>query len=85
MKASGVGSGSNPGILFIAVVCLVTVQSWINRRKETNMNAKTCGRKAGMKSVIHQVTLALVETSWAIATNVVAGVVTLPTHQGAPA
>ena len=49
------------------------------------MNAKTCGRKAGMKSVIHQVTLALVETSWAIATNVVAGVVTLPTHQGAPA
>ncbi len=84
-SASGLGVGANPTTWLVAVAFLVILRLLIDYGKETNMKATNIRRKARVKSRVLRSVIAFSETLWAIATNVVAGFVTLPNHQkGAP-
>jgi hypothetical protein len=83
--ASGLGVGANPTTWVVAVAFLAIVRFLIDCGKETNMKATNICRKAHVKSRVLRSVVAFSETLWAIATNVVAGFVTLSNHQkGAP-
>lgn len=68
------GVGANPTAWFVAVVFLIVVRFLIDNGKETPMNKTTCVNPG----LTHA--FALAETTWAIATNVVAGFVILSIH-----
>jgi hypothetical protein len=74
------GVGANPTAWFAAVAFLIVIRFVIDFGKEANMNKLNY-----VKSGLPLAAIAYAETLWAIATNVVAGFVTLSIHQkGAP-
>ena len=77
---SGMGVGSNPATWFVAVVFLIVIRFLIDLRKGTNMKTLNF-----VKSGLLLAAFTFVETFWAIATNIVAGLVTPSIHmKGAP-
>jgi hypothetical protein len=80
------GVSANPAMWFVAVAFLVAARFGLKHRKEILMQTTKSRRKAHMKpAAFEKSALALGETLWAIATNIVAGLVTLLIHRkGAP-
>lgn len=79
--------GANPATWFAvgALFLLIVVRFGLDRTKEVNMNTSTNCRMAKVKSVTKSVFSAAVETFWALATNILAGLVTASIHaKGAP-
>ena len=74
------GVGSIPTTLFVAIAFLMSVRFFIDYGKEIAMKTSTSCRKAFVKPVLMFGVVALFETSWAIATNVVAGLVPPTIH-----
>jgi hypothetical protein len=69
------GVGANPTTWFVAVAFLIVIRFLIDLGKETYMKTSNL-----VKSGLPLATTAFAETFWAIATNVVAGFVTLSIH-----
>lgn len=81
--------GANPTAWFVFFALILTfVRFWLENRKEAKMKRTEYRRKAQVKSgfnVMKNVTVAFVETSWAIFTSFAAGFVTLSIYvKGAP-
>lgn len=82
--ASGTGVGSNPTFWFVAVafpVLCIARFAIANFGKETTMEKMTTSLKTQKNSRLNILLAALAETTWAIATGLLAGVVTQPIHQ----
>jgi len=69
------GVGANPAIWFAVAAFLIVIRFFIDLGKETKMKTSNL-----VKSGLSLATTAFAETLWAIATNVVAGFVTLSIH-----
>ncbi len=83
------GVGVNPTAWFVVLASLLTLaRMWLETRKEARMKATKSRRKAQVKSsfkYLKSVSIAFVETAWAIMTSFAAGFVTHSIYaKGAP-
>lgn len=83
------GVGANPTALFVVIASLLTLgRWWLESRKEAHMIATKSRRKAQAKSsfnYLKSVSIAFVETVWAIMASFAAGFVTHSIYaKGAP-